>query len=211
LKASERCALIAVALIAFAAMVAIGRAVGTGPDPAWVMRYERLWVDHSTLFAWGLTWFGFAYLLVPLCVALVVAAVVCARWRLRVAFAVVSLLIAWQGASYAQGLFVRPRRLDWVVKHETAFSFPSSHAAIVAGFYWLWALLLSRSSLPHKASISAFIWMLGVGILWSRLALGAHYLTDLVGGVLWGIAVVSALAAVAPINVFERPRTASLE
>jgi membrane-associated phospholipid phosphatase len=175
------------------------------------MQYEKAWVNHSTLIAWYFTWFGWGDVLVPLSVALAFIALKFPQWRRRIGFSIISLLLSWQGASYLQELFMRPRRLDWVVKHETAFSYPSSHAAIVAGFYWLWALLLSRSSLPYKATTSAALWVLGAGILWSRLALGAHYATDLAGGVLWGIVVVATLAAVAPINVFERPRSASLE
>jgi membrane-associated phospholipid phosphatase len=200
-----------VALSALLLLLALGRAVDMLPDPEWIMRFEAAWVNHSTLVAWWLTWLGWGDVLIPLCVALVFVAMRFPQWRWRIAISIVSLLLSWQGATYLQILFMRPRRLDWVVKHETAFSYPSSHAAIVAGFYWLWALLVSRSSLPHKAIVSAALWLLGLGVLWSRLALGAHYITDVAGGVLWGIVVVAALAAILPINVLERPRSASLE
>jgi membrane-associated phospholipid phosphatase len=40
----------------------------------------------------------------------------------------------------------------------------------------------------------------GCGVIWSRLALGAHYVTDLVGGVLLGL-VALALAAAARTSV----------
>jgi membrane-associated phospholipid phosphatase len=47
--------------------------------------------------------------------------------------------------------------------------------------------------------------LLALAICWSRLALGAHYLTDLAGGALFAIAIVSAAAAVVPFNVFSPP------
>lgn len=168
---------------------------------------EASWVNHSALVAWWFTWFGYAYVLVPFCVALIGIAIIYPQWRLRAAFAIVALLLAWQGADFFQHFFARPRRLDWVVKHETAFSYPSSHAAIATGFYMLLGVFTWR---VNRVGGTLLV-ILGIAIIWSRLALGAHYLTDLLGGFLWGVTVVSALAAVIPINVFEGPKAASLE
>jgi membrane-associated phospholipid phosphatase len=204
-------ALIAVALVAFVLFFALGRAMDHSSDPAWLFGMEHQLVNHSTLIAWWLTWFGFVYALVPLCIVTLVVTARSPSWRVRAIFAIVTVLLAWQGADHFQHYFGRPRRLDWVVKHELAFSYPSSHAAIVAGFYWVWALLLARSSLRYKAVAASVLAFLGLGILWSRLALGAHYVTDIVGGVLWGVVVVTTAAAIAPINVFERQGEASLE
>lgn len=175
------------------------------------MSIEGSWVNHSTLIAWWFTWFGFAYALVPICVGLVVFAVRYPQWRWHVAFAIVALLLSWQGADFFQHEFARPRRLDWVVKRELAFSYPSSHAAIATGFYILLATFVGRSTLRHRGTIATVLAVLALGMMWSRLALGAHYLTDLVGGVLWGSTVVAGLAACWPTNVFEGRADASLE
>ncbi len=172
---------------------------------------EASWVNHSTLIAWCLPWGCFAYVLVPLCLLLIVVAIVHRGWRARTAFAIVSLLLAWRGADAFQRYFMRPRRLDWVVKHETSFSFPSSHAAIATGFYVLLAIFIWRSGLRHRRLAAGLVTALAVAILWARLALAAHYLTDLAGGVLWGVAVIATLAACWPRNVFEGPRASSLE
>jgi membrane-associated phospholipid phosphatase len=52
--------------------------------------------------------------------------------------------------------------------------------------YGLWAWFLWRSDLPRSVRFVvapvAALW--ACGIIWSRLALGAHYVTDLIGGVL---------------------------
>ncbi len=196
-----------VALVALVLFLVLAHAVDHGPDPAWLLTIEASWVNHSTLVAWWFTWFGYAYALVPCCIALIVIALRYPSWRWRATFAIVSLVLAWQGADFFQHLFARPRRLDWVVKHETAFSYPSSHAAIATGFY----MLLGVFAWQRTRIVGALLVILGIAIIWSRLALGAHYLTDLLGGFLWGCIVVAALAAAAPINVFEGPSAASLE
>ena len=110
------------------------------------------------------------------------------------------LLLCWRGADLFQHFFARPRRLDWVVKHETSFSYPSSHAAIAAGFYGLWAAMLYMSELPRTTRVVAgtALLVLAIAVCWSRLALGAHFATDLIGGILLGVAFVSAGIAFVP-------------
>ncbi len=183
-----------VAAVAFALFLALAFSVDHQPDPAWLLTLEASWVNHSSLVAWWFTWLGYAYVLVPCCVALIAIAIRYPRWRWRAAYAIVALLLAWQGADFFQHVFARPRRLDWVVKHETAFSYPSSHAAIATGFY----MLLGVFAWQRTRVVGTVLVGLGGAIIWSRLALGAHYLTDLLGGFLWGVTVVAALAAVNP-------------
>jgi membrane-associated phospholipid phosphatase len=190
---------------------ALGRAVGTSPDPDWLLGAEASWVNHSTLIAWWLTWCCYLYVLAPVCLMLIIVASFSKKWRARTLFAILSLVVSWRGADALQKIFARPRRLDWVVKHETAFSFPSSHAAIVFGFYLVLAAFVWQSGLRYRRAAATLIAVLGAGIIWSRLALGAHYLTDLLGGALLGVAVVGVLASLWPTNVFEGPSVPSLE
>jgi undecaprenyl-diphosphatase len=157
--------------------------------------------------AWVFTNLCYMFVLIPLALVLVVLAIRFPQWRSRIGFAVVATLLAWRSTDLWQHFFARPRRLDWIVHHETAFSYPSGHAAISTACYLLLAILVARSALPGRAWIAAVLALLWLGILWSRLALGAHYLTDVAGGVLWGFAVTAFLAAVWPTNVFEgRPQ-----
>ena len=192
----------ATAVVAFALFVALGRFVGHGPDPTWLMPLEDAWTNHSTLIAWWFTWLGYSYVLAPLCIALLVVAWRFPEWRTRVFFSIVVLLLCWQGADLFQHIFARPRRFDWVVKHETSFGYPSSHAAIATGFYGLWAFFVARSNLRNAAVVATLLGVVTIGIMWSRLALGAHYLTDVIGGLLLAKALVAATAALLPINVF---------
>lgn len=206
-----RFARLAIAVALFAAFVILGRAVDHAPDPGSLMFAEMQWVNHGTLIAWWVTWFGWIDILLPLAIVLVILAIRFPAWRSRVTFAILSLLIAWRGTDAWQHFFARPRRLDWVVKHETAFSYPSSHTAIAVAFYLVLAIFVARSALPGRAWIASVIAVLAVAIAWSRLALGAHYLTDIAGGVLWGGTIVGALAACWPTNVFEGRSRSTLE
>ncbi|MEO9169741.1 MAG: phosphatase PAP2 family protein [Candidatus Baltobacteraceae bacterium] len=174
------------------------------PDPGWLLTREASWVNHSTLVAWWFTFLGYAYALGPMCVVLLVLAWRFPQWRWRILFSVVMLVASWQSADFFQHFFARPRRLDWVVRHETAYGFPSSHAAIATGFYLLWSVFLWRSALRGRAGWAVLVSALAVGIMWSRLALGAHYLTDVLAGAILAAAIVALGAALVPINVFAR-------
>lgn len=195
------------AIVALAVFAWLGYYVAHNGEPALFVGWESALVNRSTLVAWWLTWSCYVYVLVPVVVALIVVAVRAPRWRGRIAFSLVMLLLCWQGADIAQHLFARPRRLDWVVRHETAFSYPSSHAAIAFGFYGLWAALIRRSELSRtvRTVVPALLLALVLGICWSRLALGAHYLTDLIGGALLACALLSAAMAVLPLKAFALP------
>jgi len=189
----------------------LGHAVDHAPDPGWLMQAEIRWVNHAALLAWWITWFGFFQLLLPIGITLAIVAVAVPTWRSRLTFAILALLIAWRGTDAWQHFFARPRRPDWIIKHELSFSYPSSHTTIAVAFYLLLATLVARSALPGRAWIAAVLATLAIAIMWSRLALGAHYLTDIAGGVLWGGTIVAALAACWPTNVFQGRARSTLE
>jgi membrane-associated phospholipid phosphatase len=173
-------------------------------EPPMLRAWERLLLDHSTLVAWWLAWSCYLYVMIPIAVGLLIVAWFAPTWRVRILFSIAMLLLCWRGADLFQHLFARPRRLDWVVKHEAAFSYPSTHAAIATGFYALWAAMLYASELPRwvRGVSASLLAILAIAICWSRLALGAHYLTDLAGGALLALAIVSAALAIVPVKLF---------
>lgn len=194
-----------VAAIAASLFVSLGIDVTRYGEPASLVAFERAVLGHGALIAWWLTWSCYVDVLVPIAIVLIVIAWRVPAWRGRIAFSLVMLVFCWRGADLAQHYFMRPRRLDWVVKHETAFSYPSSHAAIAVGFYALWAAMLATSELPRRtrAIAAACLAVFAVAICWARLALGAHYLTDLIGGGVLAVALVTAGGAVVgPVKVF---------
>jgi len=174
------------------AFALLGVEVARFGEPSMLIALERAAVDHSTLIAWWLTMSCYAQVLGTIGIALLVVAWRVPTWRGRILFSLAALLVCWLAADLCQHLFARVRRLDWVVKHEAAFSYPSSHATLAVGFYGLWAWLIGTSDLPGRRLIAWLLGALVLGILWSRLALGAHYATDLIGGAFLAAALVCA-------------------
>jgi membrane-associated phospholipid phosphatase len=197
---------IAVAVIAFAAFYFLGVNVVRHGEPAALLGWEHSLDDRSALIAWWLTWSCYLDVMALVAIMLLLVAWRVPAWRARIFFSIVMLLVCWRGADLFQHIFARPRRLDWFVKHETAFSYPSSHAAIATGFYALWGLMLYRSDLPPATRKVAGVALLvfALAICWARLSLGAHYFTDLIGGALLAVALVSAGVAIVP-NIFRPP------
>lgn len=193
-----------VAAAAFACFVALGMLVVRQGEAAPLLAWEQSLLDHSTLVAWWITWSCLRQALFPLAVVLLIVAWRVPQWRARILFSLVVLLLCWGGADLFQHVFARPRPAHWVVKHETAFSYPSTHATIAAGFYGLWAVMLYASDLPRwvRASAASLLALFAVAICWSRLALGAHYFTDLLGGVLLALTIVALALAVVPVGLF---------
>jgi membrane-associated phospholipid phosphatase len=139
------------------------------------------------------------YVLVALGVAAIVFAALRPAWRMRVAFSIVTTLVAWQGSDALKNLFARSRPPYWILNHETTWSYPSGHAMFAVVVYGLWSYYIATSELPPavRRGLSAAVALWGIGVIWSRLALGAHYVTDLFGGLLFGITMIAIATSVA--------------
>jgi len=82
----------------------------------------------------------------------------------------------------------------YLIDLPSSFSFPSGHAmgsACVAGSLAIVAFALLRSPWRWLALIAAFFYIVGVGV--SRVYLGVHFASDVLGGQLASAAVVAAM------------------
>jgi membrane-associated phospholipid phosphatase len=125
------------------------------------------------------------------CVGVLLVGLVRRRALAASVTAVGLLIVAETTSGWFKAAFHRPRPAHWLVTHETSFSYASGHATNSFVFFGFWAVMALRSG------ISA-------GIGWSRLALGAHYPTDVLGGYLLG-AVVLVLGLTLVPSRFLRP------
>ena len=78
------------------------------------------------------------------------------------------------------------------------FSFPSGHALISTAFYGLLALILADAYPQHRRAIAAALALLAIAIGLSRVYLGYHYPTDVLGG--WACAIACLALCRAPIH-----------
>ncbi|MGZ3540336.1 MAG: phosphatase PAP2 family protein [Vulcanimicrobiaceae bacterium] len=184
------------AIVLFALFIALGSAVARRPPT---------WLDTSSA--------GMRGLVTPAAVTLTDSG----RGPFMLAFSIVSIMaflyakanfwipiVVIASQTISQGvvetfkhLFHRLRPDYWIVGEERGYSYPSGHASTSIVFYGTWAVLVATGPAPKTVKIALAVlivfWILGIG--WSRLALGAHYATDVIGGTLFGLAWLCAIAA----------------
>ncbi len=122
-------------------------------------------------------------------------------WQRRFADAVI-VAVALVGASLftdaAKELIARPRPPGAQSGPAAGYAFPSGHTLNSTVTYGLVALYASRSHMAPAARRVAIAILLAIPLLvgLSRIALGVHYPSDVLGGWLAGMAVVFTVAAI---------------
>jgi membrane-associated phospholipid phosphatase len=184
------------ALLCALATVAIGAVVANRPPP-------RIDVEAGVLRGSGVpaALFFTALGRWPVLVGFAVVAAGVAM-ALRTGIGAVGILCAAQVLSQVAGAllklgFHRARPDEWLQIRETDLSFPSGHATSAVVFFGGLALLAWHAPLPRpvSAAFTAVLLVCAIGIPWSRLALSAHYVTDVIGGLLLGSAFLCAALA----------------
>ena len=149
---------------------------------------ERVGTERGESIFAMVSWLG-----APVLSALLVIAIIALAWRrdwLR-AGALAAAGVGGTALNYGLKALFHRGRPDFSSEfiHRASYSFPSGHAMdsiIVYGF--LAFLLLERTTSPaRRRLIVAAAAVLIVAIGFSRMYLGVHYLSDVVGGFLAGI------------------------
>jgi len=147
-----------------------------------------------------LTWPGFEY------AALAAIALWAIRHRLRQLAVALVLVIAlgWGGSSLLKITFQRPRpehALDLITA--TGYAYPSGH---MIGVVALSIAVGATFAVTRQTVRARVLWQVGSGLLviavaFDRWITGAHYITDIVGGALYGALAATVALLVAGVNV----------
>jgi undecaprenyl-diphosphatase len=111
--------------------------------------------------------------------------------RGQIAFGIVlsvTQLISQGVANLMKELLRRTRPDDWLYHRELGYSYPSGHATTAVVFFGGLVLLALSLPLSHDLRLATVVLpaIFVAGLPWSRLALSAHYATDVLGGLLLG-------------------------
>jgi len=169
----------------FAAFLGLGYAV-TRSKSLWQIDVRALAITgQATRLAALFTLSGRAFALAAVAIAAFVA-IVALHGSLPTAAAICAAQVCSQGVcEFAKRRFARARPDDWIFHQELGFSYPSGHASTAALFFGSW-LVYAAAYVPATAPIVVVLAAWIAGIDWSRMALGAHYATDVLGGTLFG-------------------------
>ena len=197
---------LAVALVAALLYIGLGLAVSHVP-PFGIDLAGRALAGEAPRLALFFTESCWWPVLLALGLVAVAIAVRYPAWRGRVVFALPTMLITWQLSDLLKTVFGRPRPEYWRLIREPTLSYSSGHAMFAILVYGLWAWFVWNSSLPRgvRFVLAPLLALWACGVLWSRLALGAHYVTDLAGGILLAV---TALAVATAIRAALGRRTA---
>lgn len=190
--------------LAFAAFLALGFAVSHRPPSA----FDLLAQGERARFPWlalALTRAGLFPAYVTICTLALAIGIVRRAALPAAAILALEMLATWFASDAFKAFFGRARPDDYYSIHETSASYASGHAALAVACYGFLVYAAWRAPIAPSAkralAIAAGVWVLAIG--WSRLALGAHYPTDLIGGYLLGAAAL-ALATSAYDDVVAR-------
>jgi membrane-associated phospholipid phosphatase len=183
-------------LVALTAVVAVGWIAPLDQATAVAATVHR--TAFQSAVAINVTALGSAPVIVI--VAVVAAAYAVAAGRPRVVLALAWTPLAFLLDSAIKLLVRHPRPNVAMIALPPDFSFPSGHAVAASALYVTLALLaagVERRAGPRRLLIASGI-LVAVLVAWSRVYLGVHYLSDVVGGLMLGTA--GAIVAVRAIT-----------
>jgi len=182
-------ALIGAAIACLAAMVTLGVVVSRRP-PSRIDVAGYALRGRGVALAKPFTLLGYSPLLFVLSAIAVTVAVVVHAGRPAIVTLLVTQALSQIATTVVKLGFRRPRQTTWVGYHEPDMSFPSGHTTTAVVFFAGFAILALHAPFPPAAAaaLAAPLLVCVVAIPWSRLALGAHYVTDILGGALFGAA-----------------------
>ena len=172
-----------------------GMAVHDPHVTAWMVAHRTEWL---TDFLRVITWLGSTAVIVPL--GVIVGGFFVLRRRRWQPLALLAAAVAGAVGLYniVKPLIGRPRPPPTIwIGHYSGAAFPSGHAAQSVAFYAMLAIVLGAGRSPRVKTVlwsAAALVTLAVG--GSRIYLGAHWLTDVLGGYALGASWVATVVIV---------------
>lgn len=176
-------------LAGFAVISVAVTAGWTAPlDQAVVMSVAGHRTDLLNNLAINLTALGSAPVvtLIVLCVTLYAFA----AGRQRVVLALLWTPLSFLLDDVLKLLFQHPRPTEAIIAIPDSYSFPSGHAVAASALYITLALIAAqneRRQRPRRIIVATGV-SIAVLVAWSRVYLGVHYFSDVIGGLLLGVA-----------------------
>ena len=140
--------------------------------------------DTTTNIYKVITFFGSTIFMVGLCVLLLVLFIILKK-NIYGYIICGTLIFSTIMNNVIKVIVKRERPISWFLVEESGYSFPSGHAMASVCFYGLIIYLLYRSNIEkkYKIVIITFLTLLILLIALSRIYLGVHYASDVIGGV----------------------------
>lgn len=163
---------------------------------AWITELGSVWaLTVGSLIMFGVLWYFYQR----------------KKWRIVyfvIAMGGVTILISGLKAAFSRD---RPNILKEY--DGTGYSFPSGHSTAPIVFYGFIMYLVIRSKLNALAKwlINIFLGILILLIAFSRLPLGVHYFTDVIGGLALGLTWLVSCIAILEITLWHSGRKAKKE
>lgn len=148
-----------------------------------IHQHQAPWLDHLMQ---GVTWLGEAPILAAVTALAAVGFCFMHRWQ-ALKVVLVTFILAESTTQALKYLVQRPRPELWdLVVHLHTFSFPSGHAMASTAVYGVVAYGYGRlyPRLKWELALLATLLVLFIGV--SRLYLGVHWPTDVLGGFIAG-------------------------
>lgn len=139
----------------------------------------------GTIFFKIITEFGAAFVIIPICLICVTTM----KDKRKAMTIVLNLVIIFVLNQLLKQVFERPRPTEFRLIEESGYSFPSGHSMVSMAFYgfiiYLLAKEIKKPVFKYISCISLSILILLIGI--SRIYLGVHYASDVIGGFCFSI------------------------
>lgn len=201
-------AIAAVGLAGFAILTALLWARVTLPFDAPMRDAALQWRAWSSL--WDLISNAANFPLIGIAVA-IVAWLLWKRRRRDAVLVAITLALVTAGSEGVKQLVHRPRPPDsQTVVPGVIYSYPSGHELEAIAILGIVALLVWRSRAPRavRVAVAVAVALFCVAVAFARVAINAHWPSDVLGGMLGGVGVLALVALLTRDATGRRPRDA---